>query len=206
MKCVALISGGKDSWYNAMQCIANGHEITALANLRPPPTSPGSTPEIRSSANEDEMDSFMYQTVGHDAVHLQAECAGLPLYREYITGDSIDQNLNYSATSGDETEDLHRLLSRVKAEHPDIRGVSVGAILSNYQRARVENVCVRLGLTCLAYLWQRDQKELLAEMINARLIAMVIKVAAMGLKSVHLGKTLGELQSTLSALVSKSFM
>jgi diphthine-ammonia ligase len=147
------------------------------------------------------MDSFMYQTVGHDAVHLQADCAKLPLYREYITGESIDQNLNYSTTSGDETEDLYRLLKRVKEEHEDIRGVSVGAILSNYQRARVENVCVRLGLTCLAYLWQRDQKELLAEMINAGLTAIVIKAAAIGLKSVHLGKTLAELHSTLLALV-----
>lgn len=143
----------------------------------------------------------MYQTVGHDAVHLQAECAGLPLYRDYITGQSIEQKLNYSTTSGDETEDLYRLLSHIKQQHPDIQGVSVGAILSNYQRARVENVCVRLGLTSLAYLWQRDQKELLAEMISAGLNAMVIKVAAIGLKSIHLGKTLGELQPVLLALV-----
>ena len=41
MKCVALISGGKDSWYNAMQCVANGHEVVALANLRPSPSLPG---------------------------------------------------------------------------------------------------------------------------------------------------------------------
>ena len=35
MKVVALISGGKDSCYNMMQCIAAGHEIVALANLQP---------------------------------------------------------------------------------------------------------------------------------------------------------------------------
>lgn len=29
-------SGGKDSCYNMMQCVAHGHEITALANLKPP--------------------------------------------------------------------------------------------------------------------------------------------------------------------------
>jgi diphthine-ammonia ligase len=71
-------------------------------------------------------------------------------------------------------------LEKVKQAHPDVQAVSVGAILSNYQRARVENVCVRLGLTCLAFLWQRDQKELLAEMIANGLIAVVIKVAAIG--------------------------
>ena len=159
----------------------------------------------------DELDSFMYQTVGHDAVHLQAECLGLPLYREYITGESIDQTLNYTTTVNDETEDLFRLLKHVKLAHPEIQGVSAGAILSNYQRARVENVCTRLGLTCLAFLWQRDQKELLAEMVDAGVTAVVIKVAAIGisipfltdsgLKRIHLGKTLGELQPILLALV-----
>ena len=123
----------------------------------------------------------MYQTVGHDAVHLQAECLDIPLYREYITGESIDQALNYTTTANDETEDLFHLLQHVKHIHPEIQGVSVGAILSNYQRARVENVCTRLGLTCLAYLWQRDQKELLSEMIEAGLKAVVIKVAAIGM-------------------------
>ena len=29
-----------------------------------------------------------------------------------------------------------------QTEHPDVQGVSVGAILSNYQRVRVEHVCV----------------------------------------------------------------
>lgn len=28
-------SGGKDSCYNMMRCIAEGHQIVALANLRP---------------------------------------------------------------------------------------------------------------------------------------------------------------------------
>jgi diphthine-ammonia ligase len=181
MKCVALISGGKDSWFNALKCVGNGHDVVALANLRPPPALPGWFPFWNEILRIDELDSFMYQTVGHDVVHLQAECAGLPLYREYVTGEPIDQALNYNPTPNDETEDLFRLLGKVKLAQPDIQGVSVGAILSNYQRARVENVCGRLGLTCLAYLWQRDQKELLAEIIESGLVAVVIKVAAIGI-------------------------
>lgn len=35
MRVVALVSGGKDSCYNMMQCKAEGHEIIALANLHP---------------------------------------------------------------------------------------------------------------------------------------------------------------------------
>ena len=30
-------SGGKDSCYNAMQCVAAGHTLVALANLHPEP-------------------------------------------------------------------------------------------------------------------------------------------------------------------------
>jgi len=40
--------------------------------------------------------------------------------------------------------------------------------------------CSRLSLTCLGYLWRRDQQELLAEMIACKLKAIVIKVAALG--------------------------
>ena len=35
MRTVALISGGKDSCFNMLQCVAAGHKIVALANLRP---------------------------------------------------------------------------------------------------------------------------------------------------------------------------
>lgn len=40
--------------------------------------------------------------------------------------------------------------------------------------------CRRLGLTPLAYLWRRDQEELLGEMIDCGLQAIFIKVAALG--------------------------
>lgn len=34
-KVLALVSGGKDSCYSMVQCVAAGHEIVALANLCP---------------------------------------------------------------------------------------------------------------------------------------------------------------------------
>ncbi|CAH1792462.1 unnamed protein product [Owenia fusiformis] len=173
MKVVALISGGKDSCYNMMQCVAEGHDIVALANLKPKDT--------------DEMDSFMFQTVGHHAIDIYAEAMGLPLYRRVIEGSNIQQHMDYEATENDEVEDMYQLLKEVKEEH-QIEGVSVGAVLSDYQRIRVENVCIRLGLTSLAYLWQRDQKELLNEMICCDIDAIILKVATLGLTpDEHLG-------------------
>ena len=35
VKPVLCFSGGKDSCYSMMQCVAHGHDIVALANLRP---------------------------------------------------------------------------------------------------------------------------------------------------------------------------
>ncbi|XP_021367014.1 diphthine--ammonia ligase-like [Mizuhopecten yessoensis] len=189
MKTVALISGGKDSCYNMIQCVAEGHEIVALANLMP--------------ADKDEMDSYMYQTVGHHAVDLYAEAMGLPLFRHIIQGVAKETGSDYVPTPQDEVEDLFILLQKVQKEI-EVEAVSVGAILSNYQRVRVENVCQRLGLTSLSYLWRRDQAELLSEMIGCGVTAVLIKVASLGLDpQKHLGKTLAEMQPELLRMHTK---
>lgn len=55
----------------------------------------------------------------------------------------------------------------------------------------------------LAYLWRRDQTELLQEMIDGGLEAVVIKVAALGLDpSKHLGMRLQEIQPHLLKMVN----
>ena len=149
----------------------------------------------------DELDSYMYQTVGHDVIPLLAKCFDLPLYRRQIKGSNIVQSLQYNQTEGDETEDLYELLNMVKENHPEVEAVAVGAILSNYQRIRVENVAMRLGLIPLAYLWEMDQKKLLGDMVESGVEAVLIKVAGAGLTSKDLGKTLQEVQPKLLALV-----
>jgi len=64
--------------------------------------------------NIDELDSFLYQTVGHDAIEYYAESMNLPLYRREIMGSSLVQGADYQQTLGDETEDLYQLLKQVK--------------------------------------------------------------------------------------------
>jgi len=152
----------------------------------------------------------MYQTVGHDAVHVVAAAMGVPLYRACIRGQPNNQGAIYGArdpTSStydahDETEDLYRLLREVKAHHPDVEGVSVGAILSNYQRVRVEHVVLRpdIQLQPLAFLWQRNQTSLLHEMNVSGLDAILIKVAGIGLGERDLGKSLRALTPKLEQL------
>ena len=108
--------------------------------------------------------------MGQDAIEFVALSLGVPLYRRVISGAAVEQGLEYGDRNakaggvlGDETEDLYSLLLNVKVrffehrylythtqriqlplnnqlQHPDVQGVSIGAILSNYQRVRVEHV------------------------------------------------------------------
>ncbi|QCD97390.1 Diphthine--ammonia ligase/Uncharacterized protein [Vigna unguiculata] len=172
MKVVALVSGGKDSCYAMMKAIHYGHEIVALANLMP------------LDDSVDELDSYMYQTVGHQIIVRH-------------------QELGYKETQGDEVEDLFILLREVKKKIPSVTAVSSGAIASDYQRLRVESVCSRLGLVSLAYLWKQDQSLLLQEMVNILnlMFHLCLKVAAMGLDPAkHLGKELAFLTAYLHKL------
>jgi diphthine-ammonia ligase len=100
MRVVGLISGGKDSWYNLMKCVSNGHTVVALAHLKP--------------FNEDEQDSMMYQSVGFEGVSLQAEAAGVPLYTRTTLGKTSQTTLHYETQAGDEVEDLTDLLTCIK--------------------------------------------------------------------------------------------
>lgn len=62
----------------------------------------------------DELDSYMFQTVGYQGVKYLAEAIGLPLYREPTFGRSKMQEKHYYPTEDDEVEDLLRLLNKVK--------------------------------------------------------------------------------------------
>ena len=169
LNVIALVSGGKDSLYSILHCIRNGHTVVALANLYPKPGPGGDDDD-----DEEDTDSFMYQTIGHSVIPLYEVALGIPLYRGHIVGGAVDTSRVYRDTASssrssssltssdenqdqdsgqDETESLTPLLKRIMAKHPDANAVSAGAILSTYQRTRIENVAGRLGLTPLAWLW-----------------------------------------------------
>ncbi|CAK0839128.1 unnamed protein product [Prorocentrum cordatum] len=178
MRVVGLISGGKDSIWNLHYCRHFGHEVLCVANLAPP-------------AGVNELDSYMYQTVGSDLIDAIAASLGLPLVRRVISGEPKGiSSQDYIPQEGDEVEDLTLLLQDVLREHPGMQAVSCGAILSNYQRVRVENVCARLGLKSLAFLWMQEQPRLLRQMIDGGLDARIVKVASMGLEARHVGQSI----------------
>jgi diphthine-ammonia ligase len=166
MRFIALVSGGKDSIYSVVRCMQLGHVCCCLANLHPPP-----------SADSDECDSFTFQTVGCGAVELVAQAMQLPLVRAPLCGSCVRSTCDYEATDGDEVEDLLQLIERCLMQFPDATAVSCGAVLSDYQRLRVENVCRRLKLTCLAPLWRLPQQQLVECMLADGVDAIIVKVS-----------------------------
>ena len=198
---VALISGGKDSFFSILHCIANGHKVVALANLHPPQQTSGDVIE--------DLDSYMYQTVGHTIIPLYQKALGLPLFRQPIKGTALDQSKSYqpptTGDSVDETESLTLLLQQVLSAHPEVNAVSTGAILSDYQRTRVEFVALRLGLTPLSYLWQwpslpcHTPSSLLDDMSAIGQDSRIIKVASGGLDASFLWQNVAD-QRTIMRL------
>lgn len=220
LNVIALISGGKDSFFSVLHCLQNGHKVVALGNLYPASPTPRPATGIVSGhgepnvgeeeEDEHDLNSFMYQTVGHTVIPLYEKALGIPLYRQPIVGTAVQTGTTYShadaaATVGnpssdplgdeagsrdevrDETESLTALLERVLAEHPTANALSTGAILSTYQRTRVESVALRLGLTPLSYLWKYPVLppgtpiSLLQDMHAVGLDARIVKVASGGL-------------------------
>lgn len=198
---IALISGGKDSFYSLLHCLENGHKVVALGNLYPPAPL-GISASAEDAGDEHDLNSFMYQTVGHAMIPLYEQALGIPLYRQPIVGSAVHTGTTYGHSEvpaegfrsekardpeEDETESLVPLLKRIVAEHPTANALSTGAILSTYQRTRIESVALRLGLIPLAYLWQYpilppgSQSSLLEDMSCVGLDARIVKVASGGL-------------------------
>lgn len=186
MRFVALVSGGKDSLYSIAEASRQGHELACGAHLSP-----------RGGVLES--DSFMYQSAASNALPaLIEECLGVPLVSRECRGRAVRTDLGYENDDDeddDEVEDLLHLLRDVVDRFPSVTAVCCGAILSDYQRTRVEHVCDRLSLTPLCYLWRvGPQRDLLRCMVEDGVEAVLVKTAAPGLSPrKHLNRTIGEL-------------
>ena len=77
---------------------------------------------MRHERLPEEIDSYLYQTVGQDAIEFIAQALDVPLYRKTIDGTAVEQGSEYGGRTantsggvkGDETEDLFDLLFGVK--------------------------------------------------------------------------------------------
>lgn len=159
MKLAVLFSGGKDSTFAAWLAKKEGYELGCLVSIL--------------SKNKE---SFMFHTPSVEKVRVQAERMGLPL----ILGET-------RGIKEKELVDLSRVLLRAKKEY-GVEGVVTGAVGSVYQASRIQKICNKLGLECFNPLWQKDQIELLEDLIRENFEVITVGVFAYPLEKDFLGK------------------
>lgn len=187
MNFVGLVSGGKDSIYSICKLLDEGNKLVALVHI---------------ASHHIYSDSYMYQTVGSEVASLIGECFGVPMYIFKSECKTLNINLEYEKSDGDEVEDLYNALSDVLKKH-QFQGISSGAIHSTYQKNRVEDVCKRLDIRSMVPIWGRDQKDLLQEMIDYGIDARIIKVASSDLGKECIGMNLRQIMEYMNRKNSK---
>jgi ABC transporter with metal-binding/Fe-S-binding domain ATP-binding protein len=168
---VGLFSGGKDSSWAVYQALEDGLNVSRLLTVHPSD------------------DSYMYHVPETQLARLAAESIGIELV-EVEPGDLEATDAVDSAAQGDaELEPLEAALTEL-ADEIDLAGVTAGAIESEFQTSRIQEMCDRLGIDLFAPLWQRDPEQLAAEMLEAGFEITILQVAAYGLDESWLGRTL----------------
>ncbi len=75
-------------------------------------------------------------------------------------------------------------------EEEKLDGLITGAVSSEYQRSRFDNLCERVGLRSFSPLWHKNPETVVGDLISARFRVIMSGVAASGLDSSWLGKEL----------------
>jgi len=118
--------------------------------------------------------SWMFHTVNIDVTRYQAEAMGIKQLMQY--------------TLGKKDEELKDLEDAIACVRNEVEGVVSGAIASKYQKDRIDSICEKLGLISIAPLWGHEPVELLSEMLNAGVDAIITSVAAQGFDESWLGR------------------
>ena len=119
-------------------------------------------------------DSFMYHTSNIGMTAKLAAALGIELIVE--------------RTEGKKELELDSLRKGLEKIHDDVDAVVTGAIWSDYQESRVQEVCAGLGLKCFSPLWRKDQKKVLEYVVGAGFEVILTQTASGDLGKEWLGK------------------
>ena len=160
MKLAVLFSGGKDSTYALAKAMEKEKVVCLITVV---------------SKNKE---SYMFHTPNVHLTEMQAEAIGLPLITRITEGKKEE-----------ELADLEAAIREAKGRFA-VGGVVTGAIASVYQSQRVQVICDRLGLWCFNPLWQKDEVELLNELVDNKFEVIISGVFAYPLDRKWLGRKL----------------
>ena len=149
MDCAVLFSGGKDSTYAAYIAKKKGYKIKCLISI--------------ISENSE---SYMFHTPSINKANKQAETMDIPIF-SYKTKGLKEKELI----------DLKRAIKHANKKF-NFDTIVTGAVESNYQKSRIENICNDLGLKSFNPLWKKDQKKLIKELMENDFSVIIIGVFA----------------------------
>ena len=163
MKLAVLFSGGKDSTYAAYLAKKNGHDLSCLISI--------------VSENKE---SFMFHTPSIKQTKRQADAMGIPLLVQETRGEKESELI-----------DLEEAIKKSVREF-GIEGVVTGAVESVYQSSRIQKICNKLNLECFNPLWQKNQFELLQDLIKNKFQVILTGVFADPLNENWLGRKIDD--------------
>jgi diphthine-ammonia ligase len=161
MKVASLFSGGKDSAFALWWSQMQGWDVATLVT-------------VLSESSE----SWMFHYPAAEWTKLQAEAMRIP-WTMIRTKGVKEEELK------DLADGLQNLIKKV-----GIEGIVSGAVASEYQRTRLDNVCEELGLRSFAPLWHKNQQQLVQEQIESGFDIIITACNALGLTKEWLGRRL----------------
>jgi len=196
MKVLVLSSGGKDSSYSIWWAMLQGWDVCGIVTVR---------------VTGD--DSHMFQIPATSLAGLQAASAGIPWLPVPISGESetdiptLERALeNVIHGSRKTRSQVWSAEEKAEANWPNgwkwppelkrlrnsskIDGLVTGALRSDYQKTRIEQMCARLGLKSYTPLWHHESEMHMLELVSHGHEIVVTSVSADGLDESWLGKKL----------------
>jgi len=149
MKVGVLFSGGKDSCYATYLAKKEKYEISCLISV--------------ISQNKE---SYMFHTPSIEKTKKQAEIMNIPILIEKTLGEKEAELIDLESA-------IKKAIRKYKIE-----GIVTGAVGSTYQASRIQEICNKLKIECFNPLWQKNQIELLEELIKNKFEVVVVGVFA----------------------------
>lgn len=159
MKVACLLSGGKDSLFSFFLVKHYSWDISCFITI--------------DSKNKS---SYLFHTPKISKTKEIADSLRIPLIIQETKGEKED-----------ELDDLRIAIKKAIQEY-QIEGIVVGAIKSEYQRIRMNEVCYENNIKFFAPMWHKDEKTLLQEMIHSDFKIVFSGIFAYGLNTNMLGK------------------
>jgi ABC transporter with metal-binding/Fe-S-binding domain ATP-binding protein len=119
-------------------------------------------------------ESYMYHVPAVELTRLAAQSIGIPLV-EVVTPPEPEKEL---------------IPLRDTLAGLGIDGIVSGALASEYQRRRLDQICDDIGIKSFAPLWHKSPRELVGEMVDEGFEIMIVGCAAEGLDERWLGRVL----------------